>query len=231
VVAAQHREMAARVGKLTALDVLRPRSEDTDLAPVLHLARHRARVAADAPVLVDDKRKLGHGTRDRFGCGTMFPVASRSDVVQIGNDSTANNHYGRRRPMLTIAHVGHWAVNVLYIAPVLIGLGLLGYQSMKSKRAGSRQRTDIPPSAAAAPADRRYLIPRASCATRRSPHPRDRGGSALKPRPRRRRSARRGGDRCRSTRRATEPTAACPGASRCRDRAPRDHPRRAPPQH
>ena len=45
--------------------------------------------------------------------------------------------------MLTIAHVGHWAVNLLYIAPLLIGLGLLGYQLMKSKRAVNHQRTDV----------------------------------------------------------------------------------------
>jgi hypothetical protein len=34
-------------------------------------------------------------------------------------------------------------VTLLYIATLLIGLGLLGYQSMKSKRAGKRQGTDV----------------------------------------------------------------------------------------
>lgn len=36
--------------------------------------------------------------------------------------------------MLTIAHVGHWAVNLLYVAPLAIAVGVLGYQSMKDRR-------------------------------------------------------------------------------------------------
>ena len=36
--------------------------------------------------------------------------------------------------MLPIAHVGHWAINLLYVAPLLIVVGVLGYQSMKERR-------------------------------------------------------------------------------------------------
>ena len=36
--------------------------------------------------------------------------------------------------MLTIAHAGHWAVNLLYVAPLLIAVSVLGYQSMKDRR-------------------------------------------------------------------------------------------------
>jgi hypothetical protein len=36
--------------------------------------------------------------------------------------------------MLTLAHAGHWAVNLLYVAPLLIAVGVLGYQSMKDRR-------------------------------------------------------------------------------------------------
>lgn len=33
-----------------------------------------------------------------------------------------------------IAHAGHWLVNVLYVAPLLIAVGVLGWQSMKDRR-------------------------------------------------------------------------------------------------
>ena len=36
--------------------------------------------------------------------------------------------------MLTIAHVGHWAINLLYVAPPLIVVGVLAYRSMKERR-------------------------------------------------------------------------------------------------
>jgi hypothetical protein len=37
-----------------------------------------------------------------------------------------------------IAHAGHWAVDLLYVAPLLVAVGVLGWQSMKDKRAGKR---------------------------------------------------------------------------------------------
>jgi hypothetical protein len=33
-----------------------------------------------------------------------------------------------------IAHAGHWAADLLYVAPLLIALGVLGMQSMKERR-------------------------------------------------------------------------------------------------
>lgn len=54
--------------------------------------------------------------------------------------------------MLTLAHAGDWIVNSLYVAPLLIIVAVLGYQSMKSrrelKREGGEARTPPPPPAA-----------------------------------------------------------------------------------
>lgn len=36
--------------------------------------------------------------------------------------------------MAPIAHAGHWAVNLLYIAPLVIAVSVLGYQSIKDRR-------------------------------------------------------------------------------------------------
>lgn len=33
-----------------------------------------------------------------------------------------------------IAHAGHWLVNLLYVAPLVIAVGVLGWQSMKDRR-------------------------------------------------------------------------------------------------
>ena len=33
-----------------------------------------------------------------------------------------------------IAHAGHWLINVLYVAPLLVAVGVLGWQSMKDRR-------------------------------------------------------------------------------------------------
>ncbi|HEV2059961.1 MAG TPA: hypothetical protein VGR11_11440 [Solirubrobacteraceae bacterium] len=33
-----------------------------------------------------------------------------------------------------IAHAGHWLVNVLYVAPLLVVVGVLAWQSMKDRR-------------------------------------------------------------------------------------------------
>ena len=36
--------------------------------------------------------------------------------------------------MAPIAHAGHWAVNLLYIAPLVVAVSVLGYQSIKDRR-------------------------------------------------------------------------------------------------
>ena len=36
--------------------------------------------------------------------------------------------------MVPLAHVGHWAINLLYVAPLVLAVGVLGYQSMKDRR-------------------------------------------------------------------------------------------------
>ena len=38
--------------------------------------------------------------------------------------------------MIPLAHAGHWAVGLLYLAPVLIVVGFLGVQWWKDRRAG-----------------------------------------------------------------------------------------------
>ena len=45
--------------------------------------------------------------------------------------------------MLTIAHAGHWAVNLLYVAPLLVAVGVLGYQSVKDRRQLRREGGDV----------------------------------------------------------------------------------------
>jgi hypothetical protein len=45
--------------------------------------------------------------------------------------------------MLTIAHAGHWVVNLLYVVPLLIAVGVLSYQSMKDRREVRRAGDDI----------------------------------------------------------------------------------------
>ena len=37
-----------------------------------------------------------------------------------------------------IAHAGHWAVNLLYVLPLVVAVGVLGWQSMKDRRAVKR---------------------------------------------------------------------------------------------
>ena len=51
--------------------------------------------------------------------------------------------------MLTIAHVGHWAVNLLYVAPLLIAVAVLGYRSIKDRREIKREGGEVrrPPAA------------------------------------------------------------------------------------
>ena len=45
--------------------------------------------------------------------------------------------------MLTIAHAGHWAVDLLYLAPLLVAVGVLGYQSVKDRRQIRREGGDV----------------------------------------------------------------------------------------
>lgn len=49
--------------------------------------------------------------------------------------------------MLTLAHAGHWAVNLLYVAPLVVAVGVLGYQSLKDRRQVKREGDDarLPP--------------------------------------------------------------------------------------
>jgi hypothetical protein len=44
--------------------------------------------------------------------------------------------------MAPLAHAGHWAVNLLYVAPLLVAVGVLGYQSAKDRRALKREGKD-----------------------------------------------------------------------------------------
>ena len=37
-----------------------------------------------------------------------------------------------------LAHAGHWAVNLLYVLPLVVAVGVLGYQTMKDRRAVKR---------------------------------------------------------------------------------------------
>ncbi|HWH96110.1 MAG TPA: hypothetical protein VNT03_19765 [Baekduia sp.] len=38
--------------------------------------------------------------------------------------------------VLILAHAGHWLAGLLYLAPVVIVVGALGYQSWKDRREG-----------------------------------------------------------------------------------------------
>lgn len=41
--------------------------------------------------------------------------------------------------MLTIAHAGDWIVSSLYVAPLIIVVGVLGYQTIKDRRQLKRE--------------------------------------------------------------------------------------------
>ncbi len=45
--------------------------------------------------------------------------------------------------MAVLSHVGHWAVNLLYVAPLVIAVGVLAYQSMKDRRRLKREGGDV----------------------------------------------------------------------------------------
>ena len=40
--------------------------------------------------------------------------------------------------MTPLAHAGHWLVQLLYVAPLVIVVGVLGYQALKDRRALKR---------------------------------------------------------------------------------------------
>lgn len=40
--------------------------------------------------------------------------------------------------MLPIAHAGHWAVDLLYVVPLLIAFAVLGGQSLRDRRRTAR---------------------------------------------------------------------------------------------
>jgi 4-hydroxybenzoate polyprenyltransferase len=44
--------------------------------------------------------------------------------------------------VLILAHAGHWIAGLLYLAPVLIVVGALWYQSWKDKRRGPDEDED-----------------------------------------------------------------------------------------
>jgi hypothetical protein len=39
---------------------------------------------------------------------------------------------------LPIAHAGHWAVDLLYVAPLLVAVGVLSWQTRKDRRAAAK---------------------------------------------------------------------------------------------
>jgi len=58
--------------------------------------------------------------------------------------------------MVVLAHAGDWIVNSLYIAPLLIVVAVLGYQTRKDRRELKREGGDErrpPPPPAARPSD------------------------------------------------------------------------------
>lgn len=38
--------------------------------------------------------------------------------------------------MIPIAHAGHWVASLLYLAPLLLVIGALGWQSLRDRRRG-----------------------------------------------------------------------------------------------
>jgi hypothetical protein len=46
---------------------------------------------------------------------------------------------------LILAHAGHWLAGLLYLAPVVIVVGALAYQSIKDRRAGDEDSESAEP--------------------------------------------------------------------------------------
>jgi hypothetical protein len=44
---------------------------------------------------------------------------------------------------LILAHAGHWFSGLLYLAPVVIVVGALGYQSIKDRRRGDDEDAEV----------------------------------------------------------------------------------------
>ncbi len=44
---------------------------------------------------------------------------------------------------LILAHAGHWFAGLLYLAPVVIVVGALGYQSIKDRRRGDDEDAEV----------------------------------------------------------------------------------------
>lgn len=44
---------------------------------------------------------------------------------------------------LILAHVGHWLANLLYLAPVVIVVGALGFQTVKDRHRGDDEDGDV----------------------------------------------------------------------------------------
>ena len=44
--------------------------------------------------------------------------------------------------ILPVAHAGHWLASLLYLAPVVIVVGALGFQSWKDRREGGSSSDD-----------------------------------------------------------------------------------------
>jgi len=45
---------------------------------------------------------------------------------------------------LPIAHAGHWAVNLLYVLPIVVVIGVLLTQSWRDRRQEAKSATDKP---------------------------------------------------------------------------------------
>ena len=41
--------------------------------------------------------------------------------------------------MTPLAHAGHWLVQLLYVAPLVLAVAVLGYQALKDRRALERE--------------------------------------------------------------------------------------------
>ena len=46
---------------------------------------------------------------------------------------------------MTLAHVGHWALDLLYVAPVLIVVGFISVRAILDRRADANEETPAPP--------------------------------------------------------------------------------------
>src|SRR5207247_2144590 len=91
VIAAQHREVAPRVRPRSLLDVLHPRAERPERDLIFFLARHRARVTADALAVVDHEAIAHAASYSNKTCHqTRTPVSTitmKSMRLSVPSDS------------------------------------------------------------------------------------------------------------------------------------------------